>query len=383
MTPRPASPGHRRWLGGLLAALAGLWGGLASAGTPMSSTLVSSASGSPDPAERKVLLAHRTSSAITLDGVLTEPAWIASATGSDFWQRSPNEGQPPAFPTQFQVLYDDDALYIGVVAFDPDPRKIRRLLTRRDDPSPADWLEVGIDSYHDRRTAFVFAVNAAGVQRDHVVYDDDGADFGWDGVWSAATQVGAHGWTAEFRIPLNQVRYSSSDTQTWGLQVRRLVGRTQEETVWTRAPAAMPQQVGLYGDLAGLSSLTHSRHLELLPYAVGGVSVNPSVDDATSAIGSLGLDARYALSSSFTLSGTLNPDFGQVDADPSVVNLSDRETFLVRSGPSSWKVRTPFASAWPPRTPRRSRSCSTPGVSAARRVDPQRTGRDTCPKPTS
>jgi hypothetical protein len=332
-TPRAISAGHRRWLGGLLAALGGLWGGLASAGAPTSATFVAPASGSPAPLERKALLARRASSAITLDGALTEPPWLASATGADFWQRSPREGQPPAFPTQFQVLYDDDALYIGVVAFDPEPRKIRRLLTRRDDPSHADWLEIGIDSYYDRRTAFVFAVNAAGVQRDHVVYDDAAADFGWDGVWSAATQVGAHGWTAEFRIPLNQIRYSSSDTQRWGLQVRRVVGRTQEETVWTRAPVSMPQQVGLYGDLAGLSNLKHSRHLELLPYAVGGVSVNPSADDATSGIGGAGLDARYALSSSFTLSGTLNPDFGQIDADPAVVNLSDKETFLVEKRP--------------------------------------------------
>jgi hypothetical protein len=320
--------GHGRWLGGLLTAFVGVWGGLASADTRADSARDSSVAETTVPAERKLVLARRLAGVVELDGLLDEAAWTGTETAGDFWQRSPNEGQPATFSTQFQVLYDDDALYIGVMAFDPEPHKIRRLLTRRDEPSSSDWIEVGIDSYYDRRTAFVFAVSAAGVLRDHVVFGDSVADFGWDGVWSAAAQVGDQGWTAEFRIPLSQVRYSTSDMQTWGLQVRRVVGRTQEETVWTRAPAAMPQQVGLYGELAGLSNLARTRQLELLPYVVGGVSVNPAADDIASGIGSIGLDAKYGLSSSFTLLGTLNPDFGQVEADPSVVNLSDKETFL-------------------------------------------------------
>lgn len=325
--------GHGRWLGGLLTAFAGVWGGLASADARTDSARDASVAESTAPAERKTVSARRLAGVVELDGLLDEAAWTGRETASDFWQRSPNEGQPATFSTQFQVLYDDDALYVGVVAFDPEPRKIRRLLTRRDEPSPSDWIEVGIDAYHDRRTAFVFAVSAAGVLRDHVMFGDSEADFGWDGVWSAAAQVGEQGWTAEFRIPLSQVRYSTRDMQTWGLQVRRIVGRTQEETVWTRAPAAMPQQVGLYGELTGLSDLARKRHLELLPYAVGGVSVNPAADDIASGIGGVGLDARYSLSSSFSLSGTLNPDFGQVEADPAVVNLSDKETFLQEKRP--------------------------------------------------
>lgn len=332
--PAPAA-GHLRRLGGLLTVAGGLWGGLAAAETPKGATRDAAVTADPAlaAAARKTVPARRVSGPLAVDGVLNEPAWAGTAAGGDFWQRSPDEGQPPAFATRFQVLYDDDALYVGVVAFDPEPGKIRRLLTRRDEPSSADWLELGIDSYHDRRTAFVFAVNAAGVLRDHVLYGEDVADFTWDGVWSAATQVGDQGWTAEFRIPLNQVRYASGDPQTWGLQVRRVVGRTQEETLWTRSPAAMPRQVGLYGELTGLSNLTRARHLELLPYAVTGVSVTPSADETTAAIGGLGLDARYGLSSSFTLSGTLNPDFGQVESDPAVVNLSDKETFLEEKRP--------------------------------------------------
>jgi hypothetical protein len=280
----------------------------------------------------------RRDGAIDVDGRLDERAWDTAPKHTGFTQRFPRDGGKAALETRFAVLYDDDALFIGVWADDPEPAKIRRLLTRRDVQSPSDTIAIGIDSYHDRRTGYVFQLNAAGVQRDAILFDDTNEDDTWDAVWtgSVATHVG--GWTAEFRIPLNQLRFSEGDAHEWGLQVIRTVSRTQEQSTWAPWPRSTPQVVSRFGVVDGIAGLKPGRRLELLPYASGGAALLPVADGdplngPATPRGNVGLDLKYGLGSAFTLAATINPDFGQVEADPSQVNLSANELFFAERRP--------------------------------------------------
>jgi len=282
--------------------------------------------------------AVRRSGPITIDGHLDEAAWAAAPKQDGFTQRFPNDGARASFNTSFAILYDDEALYVGVWADDPDPSKVRRLLHRRDIDSTADWVAVGIDSYHDHRTAFAFLMNAAGVQRDMLIFDDQASDDTWDAVWTGDTALTDRGWTAEFRIPLNQLRFSGDDVQQWGFQVQRTVGRTQEQTTWSPWPRSGPEIVSKFGVVDGIDHLPENRRLEVLPYATGGVDVEPieagdPLNDHVSAKRNVGLDLKYGLGHAFTLSATINPDFGQVEADPSQVNLGPTELFFAEKRP--------------------------------------------------
>lgn len=286
----------------------------------------------------RIAQAIRAGAGVHIDGRLDDAAWQGAPAHGDFWQRAPHEGAPPGERTEFRVIYDDDAIYVALRAWDPEPHAIRARLHRRDLDSTADWLGVIIDSYHDKRTAFGFAVNAAGVQRDVLLYDDSAEDPGWDAVWSSAVAIDHDGWTAELRIPLGQLRFSGKPAQTWGLQVLRLVGRTGEQTLWSPSPRESQGFVSNFGELAGLDRVRPARRLELLPYVSGGLGrVPPDPDDpfhdAVDLQGSLGLDARLGLGSAFTLTATVNPDFGQVEADPSEVNLTANETFFAEKRP--------------------------------------------------
>jgi hypothetical protein len=289
------------------------------------------------PAARSTSAIRRTGP-IALDGVMREADWANAPVASEFWQRFPIEGGPPAFATEFRVVYDDAALYVGVRAHDPEPDKIKRLLTRRDEMSPSDWILVGVDSYHDRRTAFVFGLNAAGVQRDWLVYDDFREDPSWDAVWTAGAQIDDQGWSAEFRIPLSQLRFSSAPEQEWGLQVARVVGRTGEQDYWAAMPKAENRTVSKFGTLGGLTGVKPGRRLELLPYVSAGAEIgrlddSDPFDARAEPLGNLGVDVRYGLGSAFTLAASINPDFGQVEADPSQVNLSANELFFPEKRP--------------------------------------------------
>lgn len=290
------------------------------------------------PTNGRVVSAVRLHGSIVVDGVLSEPAWQQAAAHDSFWQREPFEGKPPQLETDFRVLYGARALYIGVRARDPEPELIRGLLTRRDNQSSSDWIMVGIDSYHDRRTAFVFGVNPVGVQLDFLVYDDVSSDYSWDAVWESAARVDEQGWVAEFRIPYSQLRFSRAPEQKWGLQVLRIVARTNEQTVWSPWPKASSQTVSVFGTVDGIESIKPSRRIELLPYTTGGAILaeddpEDPFSDSFGGTGGLGLDVKYGLGSNLTLSGALNPDFGQVEADPSEVNLSAYETFFAEKRP--------------------------------------------------
>jgi len=282
--------------------------------------------------------AIRRTGAIAVDGKLDEPVWSEAPKQGGFVQRFPKDAAAPELDTRFAIVYDDDAIYVGVWADDPRPDLLRALLVRRDVDSAADKVLIAFDSYHDHRTAYAFQLNAAGVQRDVLMFDDVNQDDTWDAVWTGDAAVTPQGWTAELRIPLSQLRFASADTQEWGLQVVRQVGRTGEQDTWSPWPRSTPQVVSKFGVLEGLSRVGARAHLELLPYATTGVERTPveagdPLNDTYGWRRNVGLDLKYGLGPAFTLSATINPDFGQVEADPSQVNLTANELFFAEKRP--------------------------------------------------
>ena len=275
---------------------------------------------------------------IVVDGVASDEEWKSAPVHSGFWQQQPNEGDAATFRTEFRVLYDANAIYVAVRGFDPQPQLIAKRLTRRDDDSSSDWIYVSFDSYLDRRTAFSFGINAAGVQRDLLKFDDTNADPGWNAVWEGAAKIDGEGWVAEFRIPFSQLRFSGTAEQLWGLQVTRFVQRANEFSMWAPQPRDSGRDVSLFGSLRGLRELGSPRRIELLPYGtIGATRQRTDSADPLNSNGELlsgaGLDFKYGLGSNFTLSGAINPDFGQVEADPSEVNLSANESFFAEKRP--------------------------------------------------
>jgi hypothetical protein len=286
---------------------------------------------------RPLPVAHavRASSAIHLDGKLDETAWRAAPVTDDFTQIDPEEGKPASQRTEVRVLYDDDALYVGVRLHDTGHVNAR--LGRRDMPlGDSDWFGLMLDSYHDHRTAFGFDVNPLGVRRDEIktINDDDNS---WDAVWDVATSIDSGGWTAEYRIPFSQLRFSRDSVQTWGVQFERVIGRRNEYAVSTFIPKRESGGVPRYGHLEGLRGLVAGRRLELLPYTVTRAEyVDPHANPYRTKndyYGSAGLDLLYRVASNLTLNATFNPDFGQVEVDPAVVNLGVYETFFEEKRP--------------------------------------------------
>ncbi|HEX5063022.1 MAG TPA: DUF5916 domain-containing protein [Kofleriaceae bacterium] len=289
------------------------------------------------PAEVRAHATRRTGS-ISINGKLDEAAWASAPRQGGFTQRFPKDGAKASHDTQFAVLYDDEAIYVGVWASDPEPGKIRRTLTRRDVDALADAIAIGFDSYHDKRTAYVFQINAAGVQRDMMLFDDMAQDDTWDAVWTGDVAITPEGWTAEVRIPLSQLRFAGGETHEWGLQVVRMIARNQEQSAWSPWPRTGNQIVSRFGIVEGIEVNKSARRLELLPYATGGVETQPidagdPLNPETSALGNAGVDVKFGLGPAFTLSATINPDFGQVEADPSQVNLSANELFFAEKRP--------------------------------------------------
>lgn len=279
--------------------------------------------------------AIRATGVIRLDGKLDEAAWGAAPVTESFTQFDPDEGKPVSQRTEARVLFDDDALYVGVRLYDTGP--IRGRLGRRDmDVGDSDWIGVAIDSYHDHRTAFGFDVNPSGVRRDKVrTIDQD--DYSWDPVWDVATSVDADGWTAEFCIPFSQLRFSGDSAQTWGIQFARIIGRRAEWSLSSWWPKAERGGVPLYGHLEGLQTIRSGKRLEVLPYVVQRAEyvdpgLNPFRTDREYYT-SGGVDVLFKATSNLTLNGTINPDFGQVEVDPAVVNLGVYETFFQEKRP--------------------------------------------------
>ncbi|HSL24206.1 MAG TPA: DUF5916 domain-containing protein [Vicinamibacterales bacterium] len=278
-------------------------------------------------------------SALKLDGELNDDAWTRANAINDFLQREPKEGAPATFRTDARVAYDAEALYVAVQAYDPEPEKIVGILTRRDSHSPSDWLRVIVDSYHDRRTAYEFAVNPAGVKLDKYYFNDGSEDQGWDAVWDVAVSRNAEGWRAEFRIPFSQLRFPASPNPTFGFAVLRQNARLNELSTWPLIAKSRNGFVSQFGQLNGLQMSRAPKRLELTPYTVAELKTEPAPGDGNPLVdtrnpgASYGLDLKYAVTPGLTLTATVNPDFGQVEADPAVVNLSGFETFFSERRP--------------------------------------------------
>ena len=289
--------------------------------------------------------AVRRSGEIKLDGILDERAWAAAEVTGDFVQSFPAPGTPAPDRTEVRVLYDDDALYVGVRMFDAHPDSIVAGLARRDATAATgiytDWVHLIIDSYHDKRTAFRFSATPRGVQKDVYMFNDGSEDLNWDAVWEVATRVDRDGWVAEFRIPLSQLRYgrqAAGSERVWGLQVQREIARRNERDTWAPWTPQDGAFVSRFGDLAGLVDLHAPERVEIMPYLsttvtrAPGTQLNPFYK-ATDTRPSAGADLKYGLPGGLTLSATVNPDFGQVEVDPAVVNLSAFETSFPEKRP--------------------------------------------------
>lgn len=270
---------------------------------------------------------HRRS-AVVLDGTLDEEAWRSAEPITQFTQYDPEEGKPPSQRTEVRFLFDDDAIYVGARLHDDAGRSgIRTRVVRRDATFNSDYLQIVIDGFHDHLSRAFFVVNPSGSKQDQLGIGTSCCDSGWDPIWEVATRIDSAGWTAELRIPLSQLRFSRDSVQTWGLQVRRWIDRRQELDEWSFFGKKDPGGPSRFGHLDGLRIAHASRHLELLPFVASrasAVQADPR-DPYHAGVHSTartGLDAKYLLTPNLTLDATFNPDFGQVEVDPAVVNLS-------------------------------------------------------------
>ena len=294
------------------------------------------AAGPPEPpgdVARLVAIPITSAAAVRLSGSPNDGVWLDAPKVSGFLQREPREGEPATYQTEVRVAYDSSAIYVAVWAQDPDPEKVVGLLTRRDGDSPSDWIRVMIDSYHDKRTAYEFSVNPAGVKVDQYWFADGSEDRSWDAVWDVQVSKDREGWKAAFRIPLSQLRFDSGADPVFGFAVVREIARLKETSSWPLVAKSRSGIVSQFGELTGLQLSGSRKKLEVVPYSVGQLTTqraeagNPYVRSADPDL-KFGADLKYAVTPGLNLTATINPDFGQVEADPAVVNLSAFETFF-------------------------------------------------------
>jgi hypothetical protein len=288
-------------------------------------------------ASGKAVRAVRTAVPPVIDGAVIDPQWQTAQPVLDFTQYDPEEGALPTEITSVRVLYDDRAIYVGVICYDSDPRKIVQQLTRRDRSSEADRFSLMIDSYHDRKTAFLFSTNVSGVQSDGVLSQDGMVyDVTWDAVWNVKTFIYRDGWSAEFEIPYSALRFSRNEegVYEWGINFRRYISRKRETDEWVMVPRSETtpgtvSSVSQMGQLIGLEKIEPPLNLSLIPFISGKTqfeTATPTMSSSSHFSGEAGLDVKYGLSPNFTLDATINPDFGQVEVDQAVLNLTVFET---------------------------------------------------------
>jgi hypothetical protein len=295
--------------------------------------------GAADPPDRPVTAptattvhATRADAAPVIDGRDDDAVWRTTPVIDQFLEARPSEGATPKLRTEARVAYDSHNLYVFIRAFDPHPDSIVSLLARRDVQPPSDYVTVMLDPYHDRRTGYEFSVNPAGVKADYAIFNDGNEDIAWDGVWDAATRIDSLGWTAEYRIPLSQLRYPKNGDGTFGLLLWRVVERYTETMTWPLyrdSKSGLPSQ---FGELRGLRDLASPGHAEIVPYVVTK-NVQQPADFTRDQQLTVGGDLKYRFASNLLLNATVNPDFGQVEADPSVLNLTAFETFFTEQRP--------------------------------------------------
>src|SRR5688572_4702862 len=279
-------------------------------------------------------VAASAASAPIIDGSDRDGIWRTAAPVTEFRVYDPTVNGTPSMATEARFAYDARNLYVLVRAFDPRPDSIVSLLSRRDVKTTSDQIKVMVDSYHDKRSGFEFAVNPAGVKRDYATFDDSREDISWDGVWDVATEIDSLGWIAEFRIPLSQLRYAAAEEHTFGIMVMREIARTNEKVSWPVFDRTKPGIASKFADVTGFVGLTSPRRIEASPYVI---TRNRGMARATG-VGrqqeqEIGGDIKYGVTSNLTLDLTVNPDFGQVEADPAQLNLTAFENFLAEQRP--------------------------------------------------
>ncbi len=277
---------------------------------------------------------------VVLDGKLDELIWQTAPIATGFTQRFPVDGGEPSQRTEARIVYTNKYIFVGIMAFETNIDSTTSPLFRRDGNFASDWVYVSFDSYNDKRTAFTFAVNPRGVQKDILYFDDNGEDVLWDAVWEAEAFTQANGWSVEMKIPLSQLRFSSKDaTQSWGVNFQRRIARHNEFNYWAPTPQTEAGAVSKFGRLNGISNLDEPRRLEVTPYVSSQLTREPEGDpnnpyynknDLNFGVGG---DVKYGLTSDLTLTATINPDFGQVEADPATINLSQFEIFFQERRP--------------------------------------------------
>jgi len=287
--------------------------------------------------QTRTYLSERTVKAPDIDGQLTDDCWLNASWMGDFVQYEPNSGESPSQPTLFAVAYDDNNLYVAIKSLDNEPDKIVRRISRRD-VSDGDWVSVSIDSYEDKLTAFVFQVSASGSKGDMLKTEANGEDSSWDPIWEVKTSIQPDGWYAEMRIPYSQLRFGKKNDYRWGFQVARFIYRNHEMSLWQPIDKASAKFIGNFGTLDGIHSISPRRDVEIVPFGLTQQTLSEKEDGNPFATGhrttaSVGVDGKIALTNDMTLNFTVNPDFGQVEADPSVVNLTNFETYFYEKRP--------------------------------------------------
>jgi hypothetical protein len=293
------------------------------------------------PPSKQVRALRLNGDAIQLDGKLDDAVWNRAAWIRDFVQKMPNEGAPPSDSMQVAIFYDDDALYVGARMYSRDPSKIQAPLSRRDNTSQADHLWVSFDSYRDRRTAYSFGVTASSVRMDwyHASDNEFDLNMGFDPVWEAQANIDALGWTAEMRIPFSQLRFTDRPVQVWGFNADHWNPATSEDVFWIPVPTNRTGWSSFMGELVGIEGIKPSRRLEVMPYGAADSRLRSDVHPTdpfhggANLAGRAGADVKMGLGPNITLDATVNPDFGQVEADPAVVNLSAFEVFFDEKRP--------------------------------------------------
>jgi hypothetical protein len=290
------------------------------------------------PAQKKNIIAVRTPAPIVIDGLLSEPVWRSDSASTEFLQRDPVEGAAATERMEVRVAYDADALYVGARMFDAHPDSIVSRLERKDNDTNSDYFLFFVDPYNDKRSGYYFGVNAAGTLYDGTMFNDDWDSNSWDGVWECKTHIDDKGWAAEYRIPFSQLRFFEQEKYLWGVNFKRGIERKHEQDYLILTPKNGSGFVSRFAALTGIENIESPRRFEFIPYLTGkGEYLKHDAGDpfhtGSRYNSTVGADMKFGLGSNLTVDATVNPDFGQVEVDPAVVNLSDAETYYNEKRP--------------------------------------------------
>jgi hypothetical protein len=288
--------------------------------------------------EKKRYKATQVYESPVIDGVINEQVWNEGEWTDDFTQFEPYNGKKPSQHTEFKILFDDNNLFVAIKSFDTSPDSIVKRLTRRDHED-GDMVAILFDSFHDQRTGFFFGVSVGGVKSDQMMTNDgQNEDQSWDPNWWVATSINSEGWIAEMKIPFSQLRFEKNSGDVWGLEVVRTIFRKDETCLWQHIPQDAPGIIHMVGEMSGLEKVKPRKIFDVTPYGVAQMERFPSEEGNPFATGkraklNAGLDAKIGVTNNLTMDLTINPDFGQVEADPSEVNLTAYETFFQEKRP--------------------------------------------------